>query len=117
MANNPSERRLTENEITFRRLNEQTHQGLVALNELASEDKQSEFKVGKDDPLYFFCECSDLKCTERMRITFREYGKIHRNRSNFIVSPGHESITIERIVKKNLLFYVVNKYSNLPERT
>jgi len=117
MSDTPSERRLAENEVTFRHLNEQAQSGLAAINELAHEDSQMEFMVSGDTPLYFYCECSSLSCTKRIYITFGEYGRIHRDRSNFTVVPGHEVLTIEQIVEKFPGYNVVHKFSDLPEQT
>ena len=117
MNDTPSERRLAENEVIFRHLNERAHGGLVAVNKLAREDKQPEFMVSDDTPLYFYCECSNLNCTERIHITFHTYGRIHHDRSNFTVVPGHEVATIERVVKRYSGYNVVHKFSDIPEQT
>jgi hypothetical protein len=115
MKGTPSERRLAENEVIFRQLNERAHNGLIKINELAHEDKQPEFIVDDDTPLYFYCECSSLSCIERVTITFREYGRIHQNGRDFVVVPGHEAATIERVIKKYSGYNVVRKSADLLE--
>jgi len=115
MKGTPSERRLAENEVTFRQLNERAHNGLVKINELAHEDKQPEFMVDDNTPLYFYCECSNLSCIERVTITFRDYGKIHQGGSDFVVVPGHEVTAIERVIKKCPGYNVVRKSAGLLE--
>ena len=97
-------------------LNERTHGGLTAVNDLAREHRQPEFSIGDDLPLLFYCECSNPECTKRIRMSYREYGGAHRTKLNFIVVPGHENKAIERVVAKYRLYNVVRKNINLPEK-
>ncbi len=115
---NSSERRLVENEAVFRELNQKIHKGYKHTNKLAREDNQPDFLVKStelDKPLYFFCECADEKCVDRIKINMREYNKIHEERDNFVVLPGHNIAAIERIVAERAGYTVVKKYLDPPE--
>lgn len=112
-----SERRLDENEVVFRRLNEQVKKGIDETNRIAIEENQKGMMIDIDDetPLQFYCECSDENCTKRVLVDYAEYNKIHEQRDHFIVVPGHELADIERVIGIEDEFYVVEKYGNPPE--
>jgi hypothetical protein len=117
MEETPSERRLAENEVLFRQLNEQIHKGYEETNQLALEDNQPEFLVrqkSNDAPKHFFCECADEKCGERVLINVNEYNEIHRHRDRFVILPGHELESIEEVLVKKPGYYVVRKYAVPP---
>ena len=59
----------------------------------------------------FFCECSDSSCRQRIRITPRRWSEIHQNRRDFIVTPGHQSLDVERVVESYPLYLVVRKHA------
>jgi hypothetical protein len=112
MVTTPSERRMVENEKVFRRLNEQVQQGFDQTNALAIEEHQPEYVItlkASDPPLHFYCECSNIKCTDRIRIAPYTYNKIHKRRDHFVVVPGHEVLAIERIVRTTPKFNVIEK--------
>lgn len=118
MQETPSERRLAENEVIFRKLNEQVHSGYEETNRLAREDNQPEFIVShqRDDrPLHFYCECSDEKCAKRIRMNVHEYQRIHESRDRFIIVAGHDVAHIEKIIEKNDDYWVVQKNTVPPE--
>ena len=116
MAETPSQRRLAENEVVFRQTNQQIPKNLAAVKELAEEDNQQSIVKNIDDiPVSFYCECSDEKCRERIVLKPAEYTALHQNSSQFIVIPGHEVPTIERVVNKSNDYLVVEKYETPPE--
>lgn len=118
MSETPSERRLAENEIVFRQLNEQIHTGYAETNRLAREDSQPQFTVihkSDDKPLYFYCECSDEKCSMRIKINVHDYHAVHQRRDQFIVVPGHEVPEIEKVVSTKPGYNVVKKLVTPPE--
>ncbi|HET9098330.1 MAG TPA: hypothetical protein VFN51_01815 [Candidatus Saccharimonadales bacterium] len=119
MSDTSSERRLTENEATFRKLNEQVNAGFRETNRLAVEDNQPEFKVSTrhDSSLFsFYCECADENCAERISMTLAEYKNIHKNRKRFVIVPGHEVKSLEKVVMTRTGFTVVEKFTNPPEQ-
>jgi hypothetical protein len=73
MKDSVSERRMAENEVVFRKYNERVQQGFDAVKKVAKEAGQEHFVVEVDAPLYFYCECSDENCHERIRLTTERY--------------------------------------------
>jgi hypothetical protein len=118
MTDTPSERRLAENETVFRNQNEKLKANIQETNRLADEDNQPEYKIPTDQldsPLSFYCECADEKCTKRVEITLNEYDKIHLSKKRFVILPGHEVPSIERTIKKEDRYSVVEKFAAPPE--
>lgn len=119
MSQTPSERRLAENEVVFRQLNEQVLKGVKETNRMAVEDGQPEYVISDspaDSPLYFYCECSDENCTKRVKINLYDYNKIHKQRDHFIVARGHEVLAVERLVREEPEYSVVEKFITPPEK-
>lgn len=110
-----SERRLAENEVFFREHNERIEQGFEAIRKMAAEDNQEVPVQDNSIPLYFYCECSDEKCRSRIEMRQDDYNKIHEQRNQFIVLPGHEVAAVERIVQKEPACFIVQKRVAPPE--
>jgi hypothetical protein len=92
----PPDRRLAKNEALFREVNE-TVQALETSN-------------GNDSDLHeFFCECADLECTIRVKLTHSEYETARVEATRFIVMRGHERLDIERIVLESDRYLLVEK--------
>ena len=53
---------------------------------------------GRDVPVPFLCECSDVRCQEFLRMTLQVY-RGARSGGDYLVAPGHrvEAATIVRI--------------------
>jgi len=119
MAETTSERRLAENEAIFHKLNEQVNAGIEETNKLAQEDNQPEFMITapqSDMPLQFYCECADENCTARITMRLDEYQSIHTNRNRFVIMPGHEVLSVEKIVAEKPGYTVVEKGQDPPEQ-
>lgn len=108
-----SERRQIENEMIFRRTNEEVAEGLEKLNETLIEDDEREFMWDDMVPINFKCECSDENCDQRISMKLSRYKKIHENRKAFIVKPDHQVEKIEKVILKEKNYNVVQK-DNLP---
>lgn len=107
MTRELSERRLAENEVLFRQQNEQ----------IAQFVKEQGDELGTAMPkLHFYCECSFEKCQKRLIFTAERFGKLHRNKSQFVVIPGHMYPEYERVVKHTSKYDVVEKFSEPPEK-
>jgi transcription initiation factor TFIID subunit TAF12 len=107
MAESHSERRLAENEVIFRKLNEKLKAAVKETNKLAKEDNQPEFLIS--ELLSFHCECADENCSDTIDLEAGEYERIHESRDKFIIVPGHEVLAIEKVIAKQPDFYVVKK--------
>jgi hypothetical protein len=118
MDETSSEHRLAENEAMFRRINEQVQSGYDETNRLAAEDDQPEFMVGiasASTPIDFYCECADEKCAKRVTMSPQEYQEIHRNRRQFIIAPGHEVTSVEKVIAELPTYTIVEKNVQPPE--
>ena len=101
-----SERRLTENEAIFKKLNGE-------VKDFVLEDaSDTEFARKK---LNFYCECSDLRCRQRIILTAKEYEDIHKNKKQFIIKHNHHIPEIEKIVSENNGYILVEKFKMPPE--
>jgi hypothetical protein len=118
MSETSSEHRLAENEAMFRHINEQVQSGYDETNRLAEEDNQPEFKVSMASssvPLQFYCECADENCTKRVSVTLQDYQRIHQNRRQFIIAPGHEVTQAEKVSAETPDYTIVEKIVQPPE--
>lgn len=106
---NLSERRLVENELIFKRLNQKVVEDLTDLKQLAIVHRQADLAPDITQPLFFYCECSDIQCSKRIAITPEEYEKIHKNTRRFITASGHQTAEIERVVKSTPEYDIVEK--------
>lgn len=107
-------KKLAENEATFRLANERAISGLEKEIDKAGLQDESEPAVKSVTALYFYCECADETCTERIRLTIDEYQSLHRKSTQFIVLAGHVYPEIERVVKSKKDFLLVEKYEKPP---
>ncbi len=105
-----SERRLIENEIYFRRPNEKVAKGLVELKKMAEQDGQTWLYPESDDPVGFFCECSDENCRLKIKIKPSKYLELHQNSAQFTLKPGHAIPKIEKTILNTKDYIVVEKF-------
>src|SRR5207237_4476201 len=96
------ERRLAKNEALFRELNERIEQ--VAIGQ--AEDAHV---------FEFLCECSNIDCTLRLKLTLAAYEHARENPDRFIVAPGHELPEIEEVVFHGDGYEVVRKHGEAAE--
>ncbi|HEX7084451.1 MAG TPA: hypothetical protein VF186_10090 [Gaiellaceae bacterium] len=89
-------RRIGENEILFRHVNEQ----MRSLDE----------KLGTlEDEYEFLCECGNAACAERIPMTIPEYESIHADPTQFVVLEGHEIPIVEDVVERRPAYTVIRK--------
>lgn len=110
-----SERRLAENEVVFRQYNLQVQEELEAYTQAAESEGHKPQASVKDLPLHFYCECSDESCKKRIVLKPNEYKKLHKNSSQFLILPGHQVASIEKVVRQEKNFTVVEKYMTPPK--
>lgn len=109
-----SKRRMAENEVVFRNYNEKIQKGFDKLKQLAEEEGHQGLIKENDASLYFYCECSDENCRKRVSLKPSRYNEIHKHRNHFVMIPGHEVKSIERIIEKNSKFLVAEKHETPP---
>src|SRR5215218_7085903 len=84
-----------ENEKLFREVNERVapmHAG---------------YEHGPDPE--WVCECGDETCFEKIVVTLDEYREVRSHDDWFVIKPGHEKRDVERIVREQDAFLVVEK--------
>jgi hypothetical protein len=107
---------MAENEMVFRNLNQKVEKGFKELEKIAKEDGQEGLIEHKDIPFQFYCECSDENCRERISMKLSEYTKVHKKKRNFIILPRHSINTIEHVLQKTPMYWVVEKFIDLPPK-
>ena len=106
---------MAENEVVFRQYNEQVMQSFEELKAIAKEHNQEDLIQQHDLPVYFYCECSDENCEQRIWLKPSDYNSIHQDRDKFTIACGHEISEIEKIVDTNKNYCVVEKNIDPPE--
>jgi hypothetical protein len=98
----PHEERLARNEALFREVNERI---------LAAADGYP-----ADGHVYeFLCECADIGCVERIRLTTVEYEAVRSDSRRFVLAPGHARVAIETVVETQSEHLVVEKVGSAGE--
>jgi hypothetical protein len=101
-----SEERIARNETLFREFNERV------------EDMAESFDIrGEGDSLRigFVCECGNLDCLERVELTRSAYEEVRSDPKRFVVAPGHEDLSIARVVTREEGYLVVEKIGDAAE--
>ena len=88
------ERRLALNESAFR---------------VANERMKDWPERQQEEPSLYHCECSDLACRDRIRLTIAQYEHVRSNPRYFALIPGHEIPDVETIVERGDGYNVVAK--------
>ena len=82
----PRDQRLTENELLFRRANEE------ATRHTLRGDVPAQLEV--------VCECTDRDCRQTLTMSTAEYEWLRQNSLRFVVLPGHEAPAVEQVVER-----------------
>ena len=96
MALSERQRKLALNETMFREVNER----LEELNQTFAEFTGT---------LDVVCECSDMACAERLRLSPDVYQRIREDPTLFIVVPGHIAIEVEDKTAEAIGYEIVRK--------
>ena len=86
--------RLAANEALFREVNER-------LVELRNDSSNGRLEV--------LCECSREECAETIELELNEYESVRSLATHFVISPGHETDTIERVIERRPAYSIVEK--------
>jgi hypothetical protein len=92
----PRDRRLAENEVLFRRANDE------AARRTRTSSLPAELEV--------VCECADRDCHQTLTMPMAEYEWLRQNRWRFVVLPGHEAPAVEEVVERFDGYVVVEKH-------
>lgn len=107
---------MLENQAVFRSYNERVPKSVSEMKRIASEEGQKPITFDDDMPLFFFCECSDENCKQRIKLSFNDYKKIHKDRRAFTIVCGHEVKKIEDVINKTPEYCVVKKHNRPPRQ-
>jgi hypothetical protein len=87
--------RIEENERLFREVNERVEEVQVGL--------------GSGPDPEWVCECGDESCFEKLSLPLPEYHEIRSHENWFLVKPSHEKTDVERVVRRDDGYVVVEK--------
>jgi hypothetical protein len=62
----------------------------------------------------FLCECGHLSCSRTMEVPLEDYGRIRQSFDHFIVAPGHEIASVDRLIQRHEDYVVVAKRHGRP---
>lgn len=96
------ERRIAANEAVLRDVNE----GI----------KRGQWPGEEDAPIGFRCECARLGCNRLIELTIREYECVRADPRRFLLAPGHELPSAEKVVQSESGYVVVEKVGEAGER-
>lgn len=57
----------------------------------------------------FICECADVECTDRVEATLDDYEHARADGARFLLVPGHEDTRVERVVRTQGRYRIVEK--------
>ncbi|HEY6963220.1 MAG TPA: hypothetical protein VI408_15145 [Gaiellaceae bacterium] len=86
--------KMARTESAFREVNE-----AIAKTALRFEAEEADF----------VCECADPECAHRITADLDDYDEVREEPTHFLVAPGHEEPSIERVVARGGDYNVVEK--------
>jgi hypothetical protein len=86
-------RRVAENEVLFRQVNEH----VVAGGRRPAEN----FEI--------ICECADTGCMDHVRVTTESYERARSQPTDFLLKPGHAEPEFETVIESHEDFVLVRK--------
>lgn len=100
---NRQEERYVRNELLFREVNERI------------ADVSQKFEV--EGETEFLCECGQQACLETLLLTRAQYEAVRGKGTRFVVVPGHEDRSVERVIQREPDFLVVEKIGEAGEES
>lgn len=104
------DRRTAENQVAFRAMNELVYEGLREFRAIADEEGYDYKAIPSNTTLQFKCECSDVDCHRRIKLSLANYAHIHENRNHFTICLHHELPSIEFVYNLLSKYQVVEKF-------
>lgn len=95
----PRAKRVAQNEALFREVNERVEEVASGFADRDEEDRLTGF----------VCECGRRDCTESIEATRAQYEAVRSNPLRFLLLPGHEDDSVERVIERAERFVVVVK--------
>ena len=94
--------RVGETEALFREVNERI------------AESASRFQA---DEAEFVCECADGHCMHRVAAPLSTYEEVRSRATRFLLAPGHEDESFERVVKRTKGYEIVEKVNSVVRET
>lgn len=63
----------------------------------------------RGEPVPFACECDDPDCARAIEVPLADYERAVAPHDQFIVFPGHEDHSVERVIDEHPGYLVVSK--------
>ncbi len=98
---NDRERRVGENEVLYRSINERIEDLNQAFGTLSGE-------------MTVICECGDGACADQIALDVATYERVRSNPTHFIIGPGHDVADVEDVLEKHEHFWIVEKHPGEP---
>jgi hypothetical protein len=70
---------------------------------------EEEAGVPPDDPVPFVCECDRPDCAKAVMLRLDEYEQAVKPPDQFVVRPGHEDPSVERVIDRRDGYVIVSK--------
>ena len=99
-----SAERKGRNEAIFREMNEKLEQKAQMLVDPRDVER-----------VPFLCECPQLDCVAVATLTLREYETVRTNGLRGLAVPGHQDLSVERVVAENERFVTTEKFGRAGE--
>ncbi len=64
----------------------------------------------------FVCECADPECTHRVTAALEDYEDVRAEPTHFLLAPGHDEPSVERVVERTGEYHVVDKFESTVRR-
>jgi hypothetical protein len=68
------------------------------------------------DEAEFVCECADPDCAHRVKASLDDYELVRADGTHFLLVPGHDEPTVERVVGRREEFHIVEKFGGVLSR-
>jgi hypothetical protein len=62
----------------------------------------------------FLCECGIFGCSRTIELPLEAYAAVRQSFDRFLIAPGHELTTVDRVVEEHAEYSVVVKRSGRP---
>ena len=91
----------------------------AALNEAVARDLNEDIEAaheeaGREGYVPILCECGRPDCEHVVPMTIDEYEAVREDPRRFALAPDHQAVQIERVVKDQGRFLVVEKRPGVP---
>ncbi len=98
--------RMAKNEALFRAVNERVKDVSRSLQ----DEVEGHLATA---PVEFVCECALEACLDPVPTTVTEYEAVRAHPTRFLIAPGHETPSVERVVLEGGGYAVVEKHADV----